>query len=130
MMMEGRTKILEFQGDPKDRFLYYIKQHLSAILSNRQSFQIYLNYRHYLDEESRSFYKEMDISYLEFFCDIFYSAYPHYKELDYMVPYGTVLCVLNLLNTIPKNISSDLESYDFAVNDICQRITAGLAAGA
>lgn len=80
IMMEGKKRIMDFQGEQKERFLFYIELHLSAILSNRQSFKIYLNYRHHLEGEHRSFYKEIDESYLELLCDIFYSAYPHYKD--------------------------------------------------
>lgn len=47
-----------------------------------------------------------------------------------MVPRGTVYCVLHLLNSIPNNINSDLESYDFAIKDICKRIAASLDVGA
>lgn len=126
VMQDGEKRIESYEGSDIDRFKNYVRRHLEVVITNFESFQVYYKYRHLVDEEQYSKYRELDLKYHQMITQIMISAFPLLKQNTSLRPEGAVIILVDFLNCIPHHINPENPQIDRVIEDIQSRLTVCL----
>ena len=127
-MVENMKVIKSMDANIEKKFLHYVKVHITSIVKNQKSFEIYFKYWNLLDSSHAGKYGLMNYAYFDFIKKLVHEMFPKSEDLVCYVPNAFTLFMIDLHNSLPRLINPENPDVDMVVKDIQMRLLNGFGA--